>query len=108
MPAGNLGSLGAKGNFDSGNVVLPNIPAIAAAATIAPGRLITRLTGTVPVATITPPNPYFNGPLWLLSTDASPFTTVTTGNIALASTAVQFKPLGMIFDPSTSKWYPTY
>src|SRR6185295_4838765 len=101
-------ALGAQGGFDPSNVVFPGDSTIAAAATIAPTRLITRLTGTVPVATITPPNPYFNGPLYLLSTAASPFTTVTTGNIALATTVVQNKVLVMIFDPTAAKWYPSY
>lgn len=106
MPANE--SLGATGKWGLSSVVLPNVPAIAAAATVAPQALVTRLTGTVPVATITPPNPYFNGPLWLLSTDASPFTTVTTGNIQLATTVVRYKALALVYDPSTSKWYPSY
>jgi hypothetical protein len=101
-------SLSAQGGFGETNVVFPNIPAIAASATIAPVSDVTRVTGTVPIATITPPNAYFSGPLYLYSTDASPFTTVTTGNIALATTVTQFRTLAMIFDPSTSKWYPSY
>jgi hypothetical protein len=101
-------SLGAVGGFDPSNVVFPGDTTIAAAATIAPTRLLTRLTGTVPVATITPPNAYFNGPLYLLTTSASVFTTVTTGNIALASTAVQNKLLVMMYDPTALKWYPSY
>lgn len=101
-------ALSALGGFDTQNVNFPGNQTIVAAATIAPQRLLTRLTGTVPVATITPPNGYFNGPLYLLTTSASVFTTVTTGNIALASTAVQNKLLVMMFDPSTSKWYPSY
>lgn len=99
-------SLSADGGFDVFNVTFPNVPSIVAAATIAPKRLVTRITGTVPVATITPPNAYFNGPLWLLP--AAIFTTVTTGNIALASTAVVSKSLAMIYDPGTAKWYPSY
>jgi hypothetical protein len=101
-------ALSASGGFGLTNVVFPNVPVIASAATIAPTNDVTRVTGTVPIATITPPNAYFNGPLALYSTDASPFTTVTTGNIALASTAVQFKLMFLVFDPSTSKWYPSY
>lgn len=101
-------SLTAGGGFDNSNVVFPNIPAIAAAATIVPVNKVTRVTGTVPVATITPPNGYFNGPLYLLSTDATPFTTVTTGNIALATTVTRYQLLSLVFDPSTAKWYPSY
>lgn len=101
-------SLSADGGFDNDNIVNPGDVTIAAAATIAPKRLLTRLTGTVPVATITPPNLYFNGPIYLLSTAASPFTTVTTGNIALATTVVQNKVLVLVYDPTASKWYPSY
>lgn len=101
-------SLSEIGKWGLSSVVLPNVPTVAAAATIVPSALVTRVTGTVPVATITPPNPYFNGPLWLLSTDASPFTTVTTGNIQLATTVVRYKLLALAYDPSTSKWYPSY
>lgn len=101
-------SLSAKGKWGLSNSVLPNVPAFAAAATIAPYALVTRLTGTVPVATITPPNPYFNGPLYLYSSDATPFTTVTTGNIILATTVTRYQLLALVYDPSTSKWYPSY
>lgn len=101
-------ALGSRGNFDPANMVLSGIPAIAASTTIAPQSLITRLTGTTNVATITPPDPYFYGPLYLLSTDASPFATVTTGNIQLATTVVRYKVLALMYDPSTSKWYPSY
>ncbi len=106
MPANDAFS--SAGVFDKSNVVLPNPSVIVAAATIAPVKQLTRLTGTVPVATITPPNPYFTGPLYLLSTDASPFTTVTTGNIALATTVVRFKVLVLVYDPGVKAWYPSY
>jgi hypothetical protein len=107
MPTSNP-ALSGSGGFGDTNVVFPNVPVLASAATIAPTDDITRVTGTVPIATITPPNAYFNGPLNLYSTDASPFTTVTTGNIALATTVTQFRLLTLVFDPSTSKWYPSY
>ena len=90
-------ALSADGGFDDFNVVDPNVNAIAAAATIAPKNKVTRVTGTVPVATITPPTPYFNGPLHLYSSDASPFTTVT-----------QYRLLSLVFDPSVNLWFPSY
>lgn len=102
-----LGSLGSLGNFDNGNVVTP-VPSVVAATTIAPTTLVTLVTGTTAIATITPPNPYFRGPLWLISTDASPFTTVTTGNIALATTVVRYKALALVYVPANAKWYPIY
>ena len=101
-------SLSADGGFDNSNIVTPGIPALAAAATIAPKRQVTRVTGTVPVATITPPDPYFNGPLFLYSSDATPFTTVTTGNIALATTVTRYQVLTLVYDPGAALWYPSY
>lgn len=101
-------ALASTGGFDDSNVTFPNVPTITSAATIAPTRKVTRVTGTVPIATITPPNGYFNGPLYLYTSGTAVFTTITTGNIALASTAVQFKLLVLVFDPSVSKWYPSY
>ena len=101
-------SLSAAGAFDNTNIVFPNVSVIAAAATIAPLDDVTRITGTVPVATITPPNAYFNGPVYLYSSDATPFTTVTTGNIALATTVTRYRLLTLVYDPSVALWYPSY
>lgn len=100
--------LSAAGGFDLTDVVSPAIPVVASAATIRLSSLVTRITGAVAIANITPPNAYFTGPLWLLSTDAAPFTTVATGNIALATTGVRYKLLALAFDTSTNKWYPSY
>jgi|SRR5882724_6420994 len=101
-------ALSADGGFDDFNVVDPNVNTIVSAATIAPKNKVSRVTGTVPVATITPPTPYFNGPLFLYSSDATPFTTVTTGNIALATTVTRYQTLVLVYDPSVSLWYPSY
>lgn len=101
-------TLSSDGGFDNQNLVFPGVGILAAAATIAPKRLVTRITGTVPIATITPPTPYFNGPIYLVATGASVFTTLTTGNIAIASTAVLGKLLILAYDPSLAKWYPNY
>jgi hypothetical protein len=100
--------LSAQGGFDNTNVVFPGAAVIAAAATIAPKKLLTFITGSVPIATITPPSPYFTGPLYLVNTAGTVFTTVTTGNIALASTAVAFKALCLVYDALSNKWYPSY
>lgn len=79
-------------------------PAIASTATISPVAQITHITATAAIATITPPYPGYTGTLTLIP-DAA-FTTVTTGNIALASTGVLNKALEMAYDGS--KWYPSY
>lgn len=93
--------------FDRGNVVDPTLAALASANTIAPTDLIHRITGNTTIKTITPPNPYFNGPLYLLNTDASVGTWDTTGNIALAGTMTRYKLFGFVFDPATNLWYPS-
>lgn len=91
----------------SGSVVDPNIPTLASASTIAPVNMITRITGNTTINTITPPNPYFNGPLYLYNTDASVGATGTSGNIALATTLTRYKLFTFVYDPSVSKWYPS-
>ena len=48
----------------------------------------------------------FSGIMVLIPTAA--FTTVTTGNVAIASTAVVGKALIMVYAKSTGKWYPSY
>ena len=101
-------ALSSGGAFRPTHVVFPNVQTLVSAAVIAPVNDVSRVTGTVPVATITPPNNYFNGPLHLLSTDATPFTTVTTGNIALATTVTRYRILTLVYDPSVSLWYPSY
>lgn len=84
---------------------------IASAATIAPIKPVTHITGTTTVSTITVPTALSGGagrggcltliPDGLWSTD-------TSGNIALATTAVVNKALTMCYDGGTSKWYPSY
>lgn len=81
---------------------------MAAATTIAPTTFITLLTGTTAVATITPP---VSGQhmLCLIPTDSGTTNaTVTTGNIAIASTFVKSKALLLCYDPGTAKYYPSY
>lgn len=80
---------------------------IASTTTIAPKAEVVRVTGTEAIATITAP---LGGqfPLRIVLIPAAAFTTVTTGNIALASTAVASKALHMTYVPSLSKWYPSY
>lgn len=79
----------------------------AAAATIAPTGFITILSGTAQVATITPP---LSGAhmLCLIFTNATPGATLTTGNIAKATTVVQNKALYMVYEPVSAKYYPSY
>jgi hypothetical protein len=81
---------------------------IASATTIAPTNKITFISGTVQITTITVPASMASsgGQLTLIPTGA--FTTATSGNIALGSTAVVSKTLIMTYDSGTNKWYPSY
>ena len=83
---------------------------IASAATIAPITGFVHITGTTAISTITPPtNCTVTGYACTVKflPDAA-WTTVTGGNIAVASTAVVNKPLTMTYDNTAALWYPSY
>jgi hypothetical protein len=81
---------------------------IASATTIAPTAAITFISGTTAIDTITAPYPISStgGQITLIPTAI--WTTTTSGNIALASTAVVNKALTLFYDATTTKWYPSY
>lgn len=83
-------------------------PTIASAATIAPTTPNVFISGTAAVETITAPTPIAagGGRITLIPTGA--FTWTTAGNIAVAGTAVVSRALDMIYDATTTKWYPSY
>ncbi len=97
----------ALAQFGRGNLVDPTIATIASAATIAPTDMTMRVTGNTGIDTITPPDAYFNGPLFLYCTDSSVPTISANGNVAIQTVLTRYKVFGFIFDPATSKWYPT-
>jgi hypothetical protein len=80
---------------------------IASSAVIAPTTFLSFISGSVPLATITPP---VSGAhlLAFVFTSASPGVTATTGNIAIATTTVLSKMLLMAWSPTTNKYYPSY
>lgn len=84
--------------------------ALASAATVAPTSPIQHVTGTTQITTITAPVNFtasgMGGCVVLIPDGA--WTTGTTGNIALASTATVSRALTMCYDSGTSKWYPSY
>lgn len=82
----------------------PNPPTIASAATIAPQTKMTFLTGTVQLATITPPVSGYCE-LTLVFTNASPGLFLTTGNIQIAYQPVQNRPIDLCYDPVSAKWW---
>lgn len=83
-------------------------PTIASANTIAPTKRIVFVSGTTLVKTITPPSPISAGGGQITLIPTGLWSTDTTGNIALATTAVVGKALTMTYDATTTKWYPSY
>ena len=82
-------------------------PTVASATTIAPTTPVAFVSGTTTVETITVPSQFTGGgQITIIPTEV--FTTNTSGNIALASTAVVNRALIMTYDSGAGKWYPSY
>ena len=84
---------------------------IASATTIAPLKQVVVVSGTAAITTITAPGAFIVtgttcGQITIIPTGA--FTTTTSGNIALSTTAVVGKALIMTYLNSAGKWYPSY
>jgi len=95
--------------YGHGDPVKPIETTIASTTQISPSSQITIITGTVAIATITIPWVGFAGSLdFIWNTTGTISATVTTGNIALASTPVLNKTLRMTYSQITGKWYPSY
>ena len=77
---------------------------LASAATVAITTFLTFITGTVQIATITPPVTGTHV-LCLIFTDVSPGTLLTSGNIASAVEPTQNVPVFLVYDPVTAKYY---
>lgn len=86
------------------SLVQPAPNTIASATTIAPIHAMTFITGTVQVATITPPVLGYHE-LALCFTNASPGALLTSGNIKTAYTPIQNRPFRMYYDPSTALYW---
>jgi len=82
----------------------PQPVTLASAATIAPTTFMTFVTGTVQVATITAPVTGTHM-LCLIFTNASPGAFLTNGNIITGYTPVQNRPVFLVYDPISAKYY---
>lgn len=94
-----------QGNFavnQSDQQPFPNT--IASAATIAPVQRLTFVTGTVQVATISPPLSGYHDIL-LCFTDNAPGALLTSGNIKTAYTPITNRPFRLSYDPISAKWW---
>ena len=83
-------------------------PTLASATTIAPITDVVFVSGITTIQTITPPVPIATqgGSIDIIPTGI--FLTGVLGNIALASTSVVNKTLRFTYDPTTTKWTPSY
>ena len=79
---------------------MPNT--IASTTTIAPTTFITLISGTAAIGTVTPP---VTGQHMLVFIPGAAFTTVTTGNLVSATTAVINKPVFLFYNPALAKYY---
>ena len=83
----------------------PSPKSIASTTTIAPDTFISLVTGTIDVATITPPVTGSHM-LVLVFSNAAPGDILTTGNVLVGTTAVtQNVPVLLFYDPAQAKYY---
>jgi|SRR5262245_36537309 len=78
---------------------------IASAATVAPSNFLTLISGTVAIATITPPADGAHL-LCFIFTTTTPTAFTTTGNINHVATPTQNLPMFLVFNPNTGKYHP--
>ena len=83
--------------------VQPKPATIASAATIAPTTFLTKVSGTVAIATVTPPI-LASHMLALVFTTTTPVAFTTTGNITTVATPTLNVPVLLIYDPLTAKY----
>ena len=91
-------TLGSSGSYTS--------TAVASATSITPTAKVMPISGAVAIQTIVATGLNAGDTITLLPQDASTFTTITGGNILLATTGVRYKALIMTFD-GTNFW-PSY
>lgn len=75
---------------------------VASTTTISPSTFVTFVSGTVQITTVTPP---VTGQHLLVLIPTGQFTTVTTGNLSVATTAVVGDPLLLFYNPLEAKYY---
>ncbi len=83
----------------------PKPPTIASAATVAPTTFLSFISGTVAIATVTPPATGAHM-LCFVFTTTTPVAFTTSGNIKRVSTPVQNVPVILIWNPIEAKYYP--
>lgn len=82
----------------------PKPVTIASAATVAPSTYLTFISGTVAIATVTPPVSGAHQ-LCMIFTTTTPTAFTTTGNIKAVATPTQNIPLLLFYNPLEAKYY---
>lgn len=83
----------------------PKPNTIASAATVAPQSFITFISGTVAIATITPPADGQHMLVFIFTT-TTPVAFTTTGNVKYVATPTQNIPMLLFWNPNENKYYP--
>lgn len=82
----------------------PKPVTIASAATVAPSTFLSFISGTVAIATVTPPVTGAHM-LCFVFTTTTPTAFTTTGNIKAVATPTTNLPVILVFNPLESKYY---
>lgn len=82
----------------------PKPNTIASAATVAPTNFLTFISGTVAIATVTPPEDGAHL-LCMIFTTTTPTAFTTTGNIKAVATPSTSLPCYLVWNPNDSKYY---
>ena len=99
MPDLNFQDISTVANFTQ-----PKPVTIVSAATVAPSTFISFISGTVAVATVTPPVTGAHM-LCLIFTTTTPTAFTTTGNIKAVVTPIQNVPVYLVYNPLDTKYY---
>lgn len=82
----------------------PKPVTIASAATVAPSTFLTFISGTVAIATVTPPVSGAHMLVFIFTT-TTPTAFTTTGNIKAVATPTTNLPVVLIWNPAENKYY---
>lgn len=83
----------------------PKPATIASAATVAPSTFMSFISGTVAIATITPPVPGAHMLVLIFTTTTPTAFTTTGGNIKYVATPTQNIPVLCFYNPLENKYY---
>src|SRR6267142_490418 len=86
------------------SAVQPKPNTIASAAAVAPNTFITFISGTVAIATVTPPADGQHMLVFIFTT-TTPTAFTTTGNIKYVATPTQNIPMLLFWNPIEQKYY---